>query len=427
MANVSVRVRYRPARIGWCVRDNSWDDLRRALRFTNVFWGGKFNPIIPIAAPCADKLVRRFRVDVLVEVSDDPQVKAFVKKFEHLPWPLLYPDLFTKFSGRHLPNFLDVSHSLQKIAEDVRVPDSLTFAQDPFILPAESNRFSLVHWSEDDPLGDVMLATFGAYPKAEETGRDYERFIKENIRPSHYWAKQGEPLPAYLLDKVTPSEISALDLNWDRVPCDTTLGFYAGRAGNFEDIVNYWTLAACGLNILFVDPAHTQRLALLKDAHWEFIRQRQATSRHADNEIAVWSRSQEAVSELAFPAALVPYYNAVDGTDVVQANLRPALQYLTEKSVLASLSARRGSLSLSFQFPEKPFTLADEWEWRDQHFVVSIRNPSDEADSKSTFWIPYVPELNRWYGRNACLRPEAFAQKLMALALSVRSQMNTSS
>ena len=32
MAISTVRVRYRPVRIGWCIRNNNWNDLRRALR-----------------------------------------------------------------------------------------------------------------------------------------------------------------------------------------------------------------------------------------------------------------------------------------------------------------------------------------------------------------------------------------------------------
>jgi hypothetical protein len=244
----------------------------------------------------------------------------------------------------------------------VRVPENLTLVEDPIILPAKSSRYALVHWGEDDPLRDVFLATFGAYPKANEIGRDYERFIEENIRPFHYWAKPADPLPAHVLDKITPSEISALNLNWDRVPCDTTMGFYAGRAGDFQDLVNYWNLRACDLRVLFLDPAHSQRLVSLRDAHSEFIRQRQKTGRHIENEIAVWSRSQEVVNQLAFPEALVPSYYSVEGTDVVRGSLHPPLQFLSERTVLASVSERFGRLALAFQFPEKPFTTEDEWE-----------------------------------------------------------------
>jgi hypothetical protein len=83
MANLSVRVRYRPVRIGWCVRENNWEELRRALRYTNVLWGGKFNPIIPFDVPHADTLVRRFRIDVLVSISEDQQLNEFVSRFSH--------------------------------------------------------------------------------------------------------------------------------------------------------------------------------------------------------------------------------------------------------------------------------------------------------------------------------------------------------
>jgi len=288
-----------------------------------------------------------------------------------------------------------VSHPLRKIADDLRVPHSMRSIEESLVLPGETNPFSLVHWSEDDPLRDVLLATFGGYPEPLETGRDYERFIRENIRPYHYWAQHEEPIPAYPLEKLTPSEVSALDLNWDRVPCDTTVGFYTGSADNFEDIVNYWNLAACGLNILFVDPAHARRLALLRDSHWEFIQHRQMAGPHNSDVISVWSRSQEAVSQAAFPGEFVPYYNAIVGTDILHGNIRPALHYLTERSVLASLSERRRNTSLSFQFPEKPFATEDEWRWSKQHFVVSVRTSVREADDANTFWTPYVPDLNQ--------------------------------
>jgi hypothetical protein len=403
MANATVRVRYRPVRIGWCVRDNNWDDLRRALRLTHVFWGGKFNPIIPVAAPRADELVRRFRVDILLDISDDPRIKTFMERFKYLPWPLMETALFSNSFGNHVPNFLDVSYSLEKIANEVRIPEHLKLVEDPDVL---SNRYALIHWEEDDPLRDILLATFGAYPAAGEIKIDFERFIRENIKPFHYWAKQGEPLPAYLLDKVTPSEISGLDLQWDRIPYDETVGYYAGRAGDFEDVVNYWNLLASGLNVLFLDPAHSERLVLLRNNHTEFIRQRKPATQHRHSEIAIWSRSQEVVSQLGFPAELVPYYHAIDSTDVVQ-GIHPPLQFLSEKTVVASLSERHDALTMAFQFPEKPFLLEERWAWSTQHFVVSIRNRLADAGDKSTFWTPYLPQLNEWYGRNLFHRGRA--------------------
>jgi hypothetical protein len=66
MSTLSLRVKYRPIRIGWCVEGGNREQFRRALRFTHSFAGGRFNPLIPVDAPeLAENLLDRFRVDVL--------------------------------------------------------------------------------------------------------------------------------------------------------------------------------------------------------------------------------------------------------------------------------------------------------------------------------------------------------------------------
>jgi hypothetical protein len=88
MANLSLTLRYRPVRIGWCVRHGNWDDLRTALRVTHIFWGGKFNPIIPVGTTTAKQLVRQFRVDVLFSINGSSEAVEFTKASQALPWPL---------------------------------------------------------------------------------------------------------------------------------------------------------------------------------------------------------------------------------------------------------------------------------------------------------------------------------------------------
>src|SRR5208282_6491172 len=86
MGTLSVRVRYRPFRIGWCVREGDLDDVRRVLRLTHTLWGGRYNPIIPIDhRASASQLVDLFRVDALYPAADDPQVDEFIKTFPYLP------------------------------------------------------------------------------------------------------------------------------------------------------------------------------------------------------------------------------------------------------------------------------------------------------------------------------------------------------
>jgi hypothetical protein len=63
MASKSLRVRYRPIRIGWCVQDGNLNELRRAAHPTHTLSGWKFSPIIPVESGAARALVEHFRVD----------------------------------------------------------------------------------------------------------------------------------------------------------------------------------------------------------------------------------------------------------------------------------------------------------------------------------------------------------------------------
>lgn len=390
MTNVNVRVRYRPVRIGWCIRDKNWDDFRRALRLTHVFWGGRFNPIIPVGASSAEQLVRRFRVDVLVDIVDDPQIEAFLKSFAHLPWPVLLERGL--FNAEPAPTFLDITHPLRRLAVDEPKSEG--------ILTQYSTQLTLPCWQESDPLADLFLATFGAYPRSDEIGIDYVGFIKETLAAADEWIRENETIPSDLLDRRTPSDLSSMDLNWDRVPNADTFGFYAGSVNDFEDMVNFWNLRASDLSVLFLDPTYSERLRLLQSSHLAFIRERQTSPTHSRNHVAVWSRSQE-VAQKCFAGEPIPSYWAVDGTHITQGNFRPPLHYFSEKWVLASLSEQYGKLNLAFQLPEKPFISDDEC--ADQSFIVSTKPSFADRDEVRTFWTPYIPELNEWYGRNTIL------------------------
>ena len=46
MNTVTVNVKYRPIRIGWCIEQNSVEDYKKALRLNNTLWGGRYNVLI---------------------------------------------------------------------------------------------------------------------------------------------------------------------------------------------------------------------------------------------------------------------------------------------------------------------------------------------------------------------------------------------
>jgi len=51
MATNSIRIRYRPLRLGWCIREGNWDDLHKVLRCAHTLWGGVYNPILSLGDP----------------------------------------------------------------------------------------------------------------------------------------------------------------------------------------------------------------------------------------------------------------------------------------------------------------------------------------------------------------------------------------
>src|SRR6266851_4020774 len=89
MATNSIRIRYRPLRLGWCVREGNWEDLRKALRLAHTLWGGVFNPILSLGDPArAAQLVRLYQVDALFAAEEDGQLTAFIERFPgHLGEP----------------------------------------------------------------------------------------------------------------------------------------------------------------------------------------------------------------------------------------------------------------------------------------------------------------------------------------------------
>ena len=88
MGSLSINLRYRPVRIGWCVTRGDFAAFRHSARHSFSLWGGRFNPIIPIDDPAeARALIDLFRVDCLHAATKSEAVTAFIESQAHLPWP----------------------------------------------------------------------------------------------------------------------------------------------------------------------------------------------------------------------------------------------------------------------------------------------------------------------------------------------------
>jgi hypothetical protein len=159
MNTLSVRLRYRPLRLGWCVLKGDMESFRRSVRLSFTMWGGRYNPIIVVDdREIAEALVKLFRVDVLVQVSQGSAVGDFVQAHNYyLPSPMIGGGLFMPAmpSGK-VPLIVDIRHPVIRLHEQF-------FRNNP----TPESGLDLYEWEVDDPLVDVFLCSYGEFPSTD--------------------------------------------------------------------------------------------------------------------------------------------------------------------------------------------------------------------------------------------------------------------
>lgn len=79
MINISAKLHLRPIRIGFLVRPNDRNSIRKIMRLSSCLWGGLYNPIIPA--------IKRMPIDwreakLLKQMSGEEIVKGYIDFFE---------------------------------------------------------------------------------------------------------------------------------------------------------------------------------------------------------------------------------------------------------------------------------------------------------------------------------------------------------
>lgn len=390
MDTLSVRIKYRPVRIGWCIRDGDIAELRKALRLTHTMWGGRFNPIIPVDNfEYGEQLVKVFRVDVLVSPSDDEAIKSFTDRFPYLPNPFFPPVLFVKEdSGKTYSTVVDLYHPIRRLYEEhFKNRSTVVF------------RASLYEWNDDDPLRDVLLATFGGFPPVSETGTDYGGLIEKHLAAEKL-NLFGLTLPSDSFKKATPNWVCCFDLEghysvinyWDNP------GFYIGDARDFTDVVNFWNIRATGTDLLFYDTMYSDRLNAVRDEFVKVLKARPKTHRSFDTDVAVWSKSKLDTLDLS-GFGTVPTRCLIGLGTWNGLNIKAPIFHFGGKSVLAAVGSSYGKTRISFPLPEKP--VFEEVKLSSQHLVVSISYGIGlYGNERATLMTPNLSELNEYYGRN---------------------------
>ena len=394
MQMLNLYIRYRPLRIGWCVRADL-GHVQTAMRLNSILWGGRFNPIIPVDnEQLALQLVESFHVDTLYPIDHhDSATLAFKTKLPHIQWPIIHHDIIVNAGppsqSSPFVTVLDVRHALVSL-HDAYVKD----------LPEPKLSACLYSWDRTDPLSDVLLATCGEYPSAAETGINYAAMMRVLLAAQKVEICPDAELPADLWQRVYPSRITEhlLQQSIDSRQGWSTPGLYYGDSHDFDDLVTYWNLRAADIELYFYDPAHKARLDPLKDTWLSELRKRNGDSdrRHPwERRIAIWAKNRDIQIE---PDLLESdtVKCAADGHIWSGLNVIPPIMHFREKSVLAAVGDTEPP-TVTFQLPEKPFL--DDPDFMHQHVVVSVHPLMDVRDESATFSPPFVPELNEYYGR----------------------------
>jgi hypothetical protein len=338
-------------------------------------------------------MVRLYEVDALFPPAGDEEFSAFAKRFPHLRWPNIHKSLFIEGTGgRGLATCLDIYHPVRRIFEE-----HIDRKQDPRVTAA------LYEWAADDPLRDVFLAQFGAYPAPEEIQIDYRGMVERNLKAEKIDLPVDASVP-WEPRRVTPAALSRFDLSRDRSPNWGHPGLYVGTATDFIDIVNFWNLRAASVRVMFFDPKHDARLGEMGRAYVNLLRERPREAGAFDADCGIWSKEGvevdlKALGLEAFEAGRVTRME-IGETMWNGQNLAPPLAYIEDVWVLGSLSESEGAPSITFELREKPFY--DEHELHTQTYVASIGVLAYYGeDELVTFNYPFLPELNDFYRREA--------------------------
>jgi hypothetical protein len=394
MNTLSIRLRYRPLRLGWCVLKGDMEAFRRAARLSFTMWGGRYNRIIPVDdLDLAGALVKLFRVDALVPLSEGATVDAFIAAHKHLPWPMIGGGgLFvgTMHYGK-APAIVDISHPAIRRYEEF-------FKNNPSPQPG----LDLYEWEAADPLADVFLCSLGAFPSAEETGVDYLALVQTSLLGVGNRIRNGAEVQIPRVERETIASLNrayvkrhyAVQNYWDWP------GFYFGDANNFSDLVSFWNLRAADIPIMFFDPSYADRLGA-RAAQWTAIIRQEPPTPQGPQHLALWHQRQRSIDDasqhfgdggLTLCAVDEPTWNGF--------NVRAPIMYFGDGTALASIDEGGSRATISFALTDKPFAV--DRDARRQHYVLSV-DPGIGLfrNEQATLHTPFIPELNGYYGRNA--------------------------
>lgn len=390
MDTLRVDICYRPLRVGWVIKSGDTGAFRQAVKLSHTLWGGRFNPILMADREDeARRLIDLYRVDLLLPVGADDEVKAFPKKFPHLINPFFHDSIFIGGANEQMrAQLLDIHNALAHLRDK------------PEWKAINDQGFRIYNWQADDPLVDVFLTQFGTYPSTDEIGIDYREILTQGFETTEFGLDPVSPIPADILDHPSITYLSrhALERHYGVQAGWDSPGFFVGDATNLDDLVCHWNLRAADITLWFVDPAHLDRYAEIIPA-WKKAMQESVAHRHEwDRCVAAWTRREDVEEALQPFVGMQLTVCPVSEHSWNGRNVRPPMMSFDQVSVLGVFGRERSQPKVSFALSNKPFC-GDSW-FHTQHLVASVSFIGGlYGDEQYTLKPPYLPELNEFYAR----------------------------
>jgi hypothetical protein len=399
MDTIRVDICYRPLRIGWAIRAGNIGAFQKAVRLSHTMWGGRFNLIIVVdREEEAGRLVDLFRVDLIIPIGDSEEVKEYPKRFPHLISPFFPDSLYVGGTRKQIhAHVLDIHNAL------------VHFREKPEWKAFKEAGVKIYDWQPSDPLANVFLVQFGAYPSVEDTGIDYRNMLLQAAEATGVSIDSSSPIPVNTLEHPTISYLSrhGLERHYSVEPGWDSPGFFVGDASNVDDLVTHWNLRASDIPLWFIDPNYLDRYLDMIPTWEKKMRKAVAHRQEWRQNVAVWSH-REHIDEVQKPFGDLKLMRCpVSIHSWNGRNIRPPMMYLGNASVLGVMGHEFGKPKISFALSEKQFC-GDLW-FHTQHLVASVSFIGGlYGNEYFTLNPPYIPELNEFYARTMHLEYNKF-------------------
>jgi hypothetical protein len=405
MATTECTINYRPIRAALLVRDQSFDDLRRAAGIASMLWGGIYNPIVPVGADLksASKLCETYNVDVLVPIAESAEIHQLMSDNMFLALSQApFQGIFTEeWHTKKLDLvYLDIAHAI----------DLLWNRGIKDMKGSQHSNAVLVTWDESDPLATLLSLQYGFYPEIENLNKSFATAFRNGLRAKERSIKLNGSIPKKLSKEVPPIQFTCQDLRIDAL-YDNRSGVYIGNPENYEDLVTFWNIRATGTHLQFISIGDSARFDNAASRYVNAVTKQWESSHPRQGGLTLHFRTENAAAAEAFYAA------HPNSAPKVISPIFPGELGAVERSFAASFDSQRVLANIDYKFdhpavtmslPERHFLTARsekylKMHW--QHLAVSISVLTEFDYQGYTLRVPYIRKLNEFYSRHIAVDP----------------------